>query len=160
MIIIWRSWGWLVLPFFLAVWGLADGPVASIYRSATNDDSLYNPEKGVCWAISFFLIAIPLGALSFWRRHAERTRTPDENAAEDVKRREQLAQWEAMRLKDGQSPDPQSQAILAGTAPLPPLTRAKSSFFFIPFWIMPFVFIAIGVLVLVLNLPEALELSR
>lgn len=159
MIIIWRSWGWLVLPFFLAVWGLADGPIAGIYRSITNDDSLYNAEKGVCWAIAFFVISVPLAALGLWRKHAERVRTADELAAEDAKRREQLAQWEAMRITDGQEPDPQNQAILAGTAPLPPATRAKSSFFFIPFWLFGFVFAALGVLVLVLNLPEAMSLA-
>jgi hypothetical protein len=160
MIIIWRSWGWLVLPFFLAVWGLADGPVSAIYRTATDDMSLYNAEKGVCWAIAFFVIALPLGALGFWRRHAERTRTPEESTLEDAKRREQLAQWEAMRIKDGQAPDPQTQAILAGTSPLPALTRTRSSFFFIPFWVFGFVFVALGALVLVINLPEALELAR
>lgn len=160
MIIIWRSWGWLVLPAFLAVWGLADGPIAAIYRSVTNDTSLYNEEKGVCWAIGLFIIAIPLGALGLWRRHAERRRTPEEAAAEDVKRREALAQYEAIRIEGGQQPDPQTQAVLAGTAPLPPITRAKSSFFFIPFWVFGFLFVAIGIVVLVLNLPEALELAR
>lgn len=158
MIIIWRSWGWLVLPFFLAVWGLAEGPVSAIYRSASGDDSLFNAEKGVCWAIAFFVVSVPLAALGLWRKHAERRRTPEETAAEDAKRREQLASWEAMRITDGQEPDPQTQAILAGTAPLPPFTRATSSFFFIPFWLFGFVFAAIGVLVLVINLPEALEL--
>ena len=158
MIIIWRSWGWLVLPFFLAVWGLADGPVAAIYRSATADDSLYNPEKGVCWAIAFVIVSLPLAALGLWRKHAERTRTPGEAAVEDAKRRERLQRWEAERIQQGLPPAPETQAILAGTAPLPPVTRAKSSFFFVPFWLFGFVFAAIGVLVLVINLPEALTL--
>jgi hypothetical protein len=158
VIIIWRSWGWLVLPFFLAVWGLADGPVAAIYRSATDDMSLYNAEKGVCWAIAFFVVSVPLAALSLWRKHAERTRTAEEITLEDAKRREQLAQWEAMRLKDGQAADPQTQAILTGGAPLPPMTRSRSTFFFIPFWLFGFVFAAIGLIVLGINLPEALSL--
>ena len=157
MFIIYRSWGWLVLVFFLAVWGLAEGPVAGIYRNVTGYIGLYNAEKGIAWAISFFVIAIPLAALSFWRRRAERTLTGDELAAENAKRFEQLAKYEAQRLAIPLPPDPQTQAILAGQAPLPALTRSKSSFFFIPFWIFPFVFVAIGILLLVLNIPTALE---
>lgn len=157
MFIIWRGWGWLVLPFFLAVWWIADTPVAAIYRSAAGYEYLYNAEKGICWAIAFFVVAIPLAALSFWRRHAERTRTPEELATEDAGRRDALAAYERTRVEGGAAPDPQTQAILAGTAPLPPLVRARSSFFFVPFWIFPFVFVAIGVLLLVMNIPVAIE---
>jgi hypothetical protein len=157
MIIIWRSWGWLTLPILLAVWGLADGPIATIYRNASGYANLYNPDKGVCWGISFLVISIPFAALAFWRRHAERTRTPAETAIEDDKRRQDLKKFEASRIASGLQPDPKLQAIIAGTAPLPPFTPAKSSFFFIPFWIMPIVFAALGILVLVLNVPAALE---
>ncbi len=160
MIIIWRAWGWLVLPFFLFAWFLADNVTPAIYRGITGLETLFNPDDAICWAIALFLIAIPLGALAFWRKHAERTRTPQEQAVEDEKRRVELAKYEQTRIATGLAPDLQLQTIINGQAPLPPVTRVKSSFFFIPFWIMPFVFVAIGMLLLVVNVPVAAEQIR
>lgn len=163
MFIIWRGWGWLVLPFFLLVWALADGPVASIYRSAAYGDAeapLYNAEKAICWAIAFFVVALPLAALSFWRRHAERTRTPEEHAQEAQQRLIGMQKFEEVRLAGGDSPDPQLQAYLSGQAQLAPIFRPKSHFFFIPFWITPFLFVALGILLLVLNVPTAIAEAR
>lgn len=157
MFIIWRGWGWLTLPIFLGVVGLAQGPVEAIYRNVSGYQYMFNGDKGICWAISYFVVAIPFAALAFWRRHAERTRTAAETAAEDAERLEFIRTFEASQIARGVQPDPASQAILAGTAPLPPIVRAKSSFFFIPFWVMPIVFVAIGIVLLVVNVPIALD---
>lgn len=57
MIVIWRSWGWLILPFFLLTWFIAASLIAPIYSAATGYGSLYNADRGITWAVAFFVVA-------------------------------------------------------------------------------------------------------
>lgn len=154
MIIIWRRWGWLILVFFLLAWWLSDSVVQPIYRGATGFEFMYNAEKGISWAIALFVVAALI--FVFWYFLLRREGQPlteaewakvKENAANSIRASESL------RI-EGDLTTEQKLAQLEASQPPPP--TKKSSFFFIPFRFFPFIFAAIAILLLVINIPVAL----
>jgi len=142
MLVIWRRWGWLVLPLFLLVWALATGPVLNAYGSAIGIVGFFNPDKAVAGGISFLVVA-PLIVIV------------------DV-----LFTWIAKKAFEAPPGQPQL-VIPAGASldstPVPapaaasPVKQKRASFFFIPMWIWGPIFAAIGIIMLVLNVPISLE---
>jgi len=61
MILIWRRWGWLVLPALLLVLGIAEALI-QLYRATSGFDFVFNAEKLVLWGAAFLIVA-PLVAL-------------------------------------------------------------------------------------------------
>jgi hypothetical protein len=140
-VVIWRGWGWLILPFFLLVWFLAESVIVPIYRSATGYEFLFNADKGIAWAIAFAVIApVILVFVLFALRPLERVPLNGQ-------------QWEAHRARKAA----EAQLAAAGqTPPHPVHAKLYSSFFFIPMWVFPIIFILIGILLLAINIPVAL----
>jgi hypothetical protein len=144
MLIIWRRWGWLVLPLFLLVWTLATGPVLTAYGSSLGLIGYFNPDKAVAGGLSFLIVA-PLIVIV------------------DV-----LFTWLSKKVFEAPAGKPQLM-IPAGASldstpvPVPAATQAvkpkRASFFFIPMWIWGLIFAAIGVIMLVINVPISLEIA-
>lgn len=142
MVVVWRRWGWLVLPLFLLVWALATGPVLSAYGSSLGLIGYFNPDKAVAGGISFLIVA-PLIMIV------------------DV-----LFTWLAKNVFEAPAGKPELM-IPAGASldstpvPVPiPMSTVKpkrASFFFIPMWIWGLIFAAIGIIMLVINVPISLE---
>jgi hypothetical protein len=142
VIVIWRRWGWLVLPLFLLVWSLATGPVLNAYGSAMGLDGRYNGDKGVAGGISFLIVA-PLVVVV------------------DV-----LFMWIVKKALEPPAGQPQvmipaGASLDSAPVPVPPPVgspkRKRASFFFIPMWIWGPIFAVIGLIMLVINVPISLE---
>jgi len=158
MLIIWRRHGWLILVFFLVAWGLADGVISPIYRGITGLEYLYNSDKGIVWAISLTVVAgLILGYNLAFLRNEGRQYTEEEWRVVANKR---LASYQLIKTIN-ETDDAYAARKAAYEADLRngpvPAPTAKSSFFFIPMKVMPIIFVAIAVLLLILNIPTALE---
>jgi len=158
MLIIWRRFGWLILVFFLLAWGIADNVISPIYRSITGLDSLYNADKGITWAIALVVVAILMFAFNlYFLRNEGRTYTPEEWKALTTKR---LSSYQLVKTlnetDDAYAARKTAYEADLRTAPVPPPTK-RSTFFFIPMRIMPIVFVVIAVLLLIANIPTALD---
>ena len=144
MLVIWRRWGWLVLPLFLAVWGLATGLVLTTYGSAMGLDGYFNPDKAVAGGISFLLIApfvVIIDVLFTWIA---------KKALEPVPGQPQTMVPAGAALDSTPVPVPVS---------VPTAKPKRASFFFIPMWIWGPIFAVIGIVMLVINVPLSLDLA-
>ena len=152
MFVIWRSWGWLVLPFILLVWLLAESVVQPIYRSIAGYEFMYNADKLICWGIAFFLGAAALFAFNLLLMRGDGKPITPERWKKNVELRARLAEEDPVR------PAEQSAAIAAAirAEPIPPAGKS-STFFFIPMRFMPIVFAIVGVIMLAINIPVAIE---
>ena len=138
MILIWRSWGWLILPFFLLTWFVAASVIAPIYSAATGYGSLYNADRGITWAIAFFVVAALI--LVFVRYALPRLELIPTTAQ----------QREAPQARKA------AETQLAAAGQQLPARKLISTFFFIPMRAFPIVFAVIGILLLIVNVPVAL----
>ena len=156
MFIIWRRWGFLVLAFFLLTWALADNVVDPIYRSITGYEFLFNPEKGICWAIAFFAVSLVILAFVLLVLR-EGTPFPPDVWAEIVEKNAQsIAKY---RLKDETDEDVARKQAQVRAQPIPEPAKT-STFFFIPLKWFPYIFAGIGVLLLVINVPVSIAEIR
>lgn len=156
MFIIWRGMGWLILPFILLAWWLADGVILPIYRGNTGFEYVYNAEKGVMGGVAMIVVAVIIALfVLFVQRPLERQPTTEEGWAEwEAKKRAELVTY-AKVLADGNVPlDAERQAQLDG-APIPRPAKRSSSFFFIPMWVFPILFAVIGIVMIAMNVGTA-----
>ena len=158
MVIIWRRHGWLTLVFILLAWGMADRVISPIYSSVTGLSSLYNADKGIVWAIALTVVAgLIFGYNVAFLRNEGRQYTEEEWRVVADKR---LASYQLIKTinETDEAYAARKAAYEADLRNGPvPAPTAKSSFFFIPMKVMPIIFVAIAVLLLILNIPTALE---
>ena len=158
VLIIWRRHGWLILVFFLIAWGLADGVISPIYRGATGLEYLYNSDKGIVWAIALTVVAALIFGYNFaFLRNEGKQFSPEEWRVIADKR---LASYQLIKTlnETDESYAARKAAYEADLRDGPvPAPIPRSTFFFIPMRIMPLIFIGIAVLLLILNIPTALE---
>lgn len=156
MFIIWRRHGWLILPAFLLAWWLSDSVIQPIYKNAVGySGGLYNAEKAICWAIALAIVAVVIFAYWFLFLRGEGKPMTDEQFERFKEDRRQIARFSHEVKKT--SPDEEIAQIDAEPRPAPLKT---STFFFIPFKFFPVIFVAIGILLLVVNIPVAMEEFR
>jgi hypothetical protein len=144
VVVVWRRWGWLVLPFFLLVWALATGPVLNAYGSAMGLVGYFNPDKAVAGGISFLIVApliVIVDVLFTWLAR---------------KVFEAPAGQPALMIPAGAAIDSTPVPVPAATATVKP---KRASLFFIPMWIWGLIFAAIGIIMLVINVPISLEIA-
>lgn len=150
--IIWRGSGWLILPFFLLTWWLADGVIQPIYRSITGFEYMYNADKAMCWAIAFGVVAalillFNLFVLPFLDKLG---------AAVQRGTAPQTPQAPATPA-EGSGPSVQPQEAVAVSAQVTnQRPRFYSTFFFIPMHLFPIIFVVIGIIVFVTNVGTAI----
>lgn len=132
--VIWRGWGFLTLFFILGIFGLTSGVIEPIYRSQTGFEYVYNAEKLVMGGSATILIALVLAAFVWF-----------------------VLPWMELVPTTEQGRESLRQAKAAGVTefPRPKPWKTRSSFFFIPMWVLPIVFVALGVLLIVLNMGTA-----
>ncbi len=155
--IVWRRMGWLILPLLLLVWWVAENAILPIYRAQTGFEYVYNAERGVMWGIAFILGGLILLAFAILVLHRFESvpRDPARRAAWEERTRASYAKTVAMLASTDAQASPEVQGLADGTLPLPkPVT---STFFWIPMRFFPYVFAAIGILLIVLNLGTAID---
>ncbi len=157
MFIIWRRHGFLILPAVLLAWWLSDSVIQPIYKNAAGyTGGLYNAEKAICWAIALGVVAVLI--FVYWLLFLRNEGKP---MTDEQFERLKEAKREYLRMAnpevDGISPE---QALAQVDAEPKPAPAKSSTFFFIPFKFFPVIFVAIGILLLVVNVPVAMEEFR
>lgn len=144
MFVVWRGWGWLTLLFlmFAILWGLQIFP--PIWQAFSGYDSTFAGELGVGWGIGWILSGVLLFLFAqFLLVKLERIPW----SGDEVQRRAE-AQREGRRLA--------SERGERYVPPSPP-TSPISTFFWIPLRWLALAFVALGIVVLVINIPIAIE---
>jgi hypothetical protein len=142
--IIWRVWGWLTLLFILLTVWLATGVLEPIYRSNTGFEFVFNPEKTVLAGIAVLIVAVLFAAFVVLLL-PRLERVPHNGEAMTAALQ---AGAEAKKAADKGTPVP--------VRPLAKFWKTRSSTFFIPMWVQPLIFLVIGVVMIALNLDQAM----
>lgn len=133
MILIWRRWGWLVLPAFLLAWWLSTTVVQPIYLSVTGYEVSYNADDAIAFGIAMCVVApLVFGVDLLFRRLFDNPRTPTSPAAAG------------------------SASAIPDVPPAPaqvPVRRPAASCFWIPMWIWAIIFAVIGVFMIIYHIP-------
>ena len=156
MIFIWRRWGWSTLLFLMLVVWLALNPIPAIYANLAgfDDGGLYNSELSIGWAIAWFVGALVMFGFNLLVLRHESDPLTEEQWA--VLQKKMIRDHSLIHPKD-ETPE-QHAEFVAGVRALPiPPPRKRSTVFFIPMWIVPFIFVAIGMVMLIVNIPLAME---
>lgn len=137
--VIWRGWGWLALVVILLVVGWSTAVFPAIWMAFSGYDGAYNGERGVGWGIGWILGAVLLFLFNaFVLLKLERVPSSGEALQ---------ARVEAKKAAEARGE----------TYVVPQHTKPYSSFFFIPLRWLVLVFLAIGVVMLVINVPAAIQ---
>jgi len=147
MFIVWRGWGWLVLVFFLLTWLLESAVLTPLYKAITGFEYVYNAEHGILWAVGLVIAGVAIFLFNrFVLRPLERVPTTPE--AFQARAAAKAAAEQA--AASGAVPAP-------AEAPAVAPRKTFSSFFFIPMRVWPIIALAIAVLLLVVNIPVAID---
>ena len=137
--VIWRGWGWLVLFLIIGVMFFGWQLFPPIWKAFSGYEYAYNGEQGVGWGIGWILAA---GILFVFNRFV-------------------LLKLETIPVTgDGwqaRAAAKKAAEARGETFVVPQHTKPYSSFFFIPLRWLVFVFLGIGVIVLAINIPAAIE---
>ena len=141
--LIWRGWGWLTLVFALATWGIGAGIFVPIYKSVTGEEYAFAPVTTLLVGIAGIIVAGAMAAFVIFA--LPRIEWVPQNS-EQTQAYIEARKARAAAVKAGQPVEPR---------PLPKFWKTRSSTFFIPMWVQPVIFLAIGTLMIVLNVGEA-----
>ena len=136
MILIWRRWGWLVLPAFLLAWWLSNTVIQPIYLSVTGYEVSYNADDAIAFGIATCVVApLVFGVDLLFRRLFDKAVGP---------------------TTPGTAATTGSAGVAPESIPLPAPVRVRrpaASCFWIPMWIWAIIFAVIGVFMIIYHIP-------